>query len=113
MNYPRILCSIFIMAFVTYLPRMLPLAIFKKKINNRFIKSFLAYVPYAVLAAMTFPEILYATPNTSLSSSFCMISAGIGLLCALILARCKRGLLTVALGSSAAVFLSQFILSLL
>ena len=53
MNYQRLLICICIMAFVTYIIRMLPLAIFKKKINNRFVKSFLAYVPYAVLAAMT------------------------------------------------------------
>lgn len=45
MDYQRILLAIFIMALVTYLPRMLPLAIFKKKIQNKFIRSFLAYVP--------------------------------------------------------------------
>ena len=56
MNYTRILICILIMALVTYLPRMLPLAIFRKKIENQFVKSFLAYVPYAVLAAMTFPQ---------------------------------------------------------
>ena len=56
MNYQRILIAVFIMALVTYLPRMLPLAIFKKKIKNNFIRSFLAYVPYAVLASMTFPD---------------------------------------------------------
>ena len=77
------------MAVVTYLPRMLPLAIFKKKIKSRFIRSFLAYVPYAVLAAMTFPEILYSTSN--------MLSAAAGLLVALILSYFGRGLLTVAL----------------
>lgn len=96
MNYTRILISILIMALVTYIPRMLPLVIFKRKIGNRFVKSFLAYVPYAVLAAMTFPEILYSTSN--------MISAGAGLVTALLLAYCRRGLLTVALGSVAVVF---------
>ena len=50
MNYPRILICVAVMALVTYLPRVLPLAIFRKKINNRFVKSFLFYVPYAVLA---------------------------------------------------------------
>ena len=58
-----VLISVAIMAVVTYLPRMLPLAIFKKKITNPWVKSFLAYVPYAVLAAMTFPAILYATSS--------------------------------------------------
>lgn len=102
MNYPRILTCIFIMAFVTYVIRMLPLAIFKKKINNRFIKSFLAYVPYSVLAAMTFPEILYSTAN--------LYSACIGLAAALFLAYRGRGLLTVALGSAGAVFVAEQIL---
>ena len=54
---------ILVMAGVTYLVRMLPLVIFKKKITNRFIRSFLYYIPYAVLAAMTFPAILSATAS--------------------------------------------------
>lgn len=103
MNYTRILLAIFIMAVVTYLPRMLPLAIFKKKIKSRFIRSFLAYVPYAVLAAMTFPEILYSTSN--------MLSAAAGLLVALALSYFGRGLLTVALSSTAAVFVVEQILT--
>ena len=60
----RVLLSVAIMAVVTYIIRVLPLAIFKKKIQNRFIRSFLAYVPYAVLAAMTFPAILFSTAET-------------------------------------------------
>jgi len=105
MNYTRILICIFIMAAVTYIVRMLPLAIFKKKINNQFIKSFLAYVPYAVLAAMTFPEILYSTAS--------LYSAGFGLVVALLLAYKNKGLLTVALGSAAAVFVAEQLLHLL
>ncbi len=104
MNYPRILICIFIMAFVTYLVRMLPLAIFKKKITNRFIRSFLAYVPYAVLAAMTFPAILYSTAS--------VYSAGIGLIAALVLAYRNKGLLTVALGSTIVVFVVQQLVQL-
>lgn len=99
MNYTRILICILIMALVTYLPRMLPLTIFRRKIQNQFLKSFLAYVPYAVLAAMTFPEILYSTGN--------LISGLIGLGVAVILAFFNRGLLVVALGSSGAVFLAE------
>ena len=102
MNYTRILIGVAIMAIVTYIPRMLPLAIFRKKIKSRFIRSFLAYVPYAVLAAMTFPEILYSTSN--------MISAVAGLLVALVLSYFGRGLLTVALSSTAAVFVVEQLL---
>jgi len=105
MNYQRILISVFIMAFVTYLVRMLPLAIFKKKITNPFIRSFLAYVPYAVLAAMTFPAILYSTAG--------IYSAGFGLIAALVLAYHNKGLLTVALGSAAAVFAAKQLIGLL
>jgi branched-subunit amino acid transport protein len=101
-NYTRILIGVAIMAIVTYIPRMLPLAIFRKKIKSRFIRSFLAYVPYAVLAAMTFPEILYSTSN--------MISAIAGLLVALLLSYFGRGLLTVALSSTAVVFVVEQIL---
>ncbi|NLJ31286.1 MAG: AzlD domain-containing protein [Clostridiales bacterium] len=104
MTEPRVFISILIMAGVTYLVRMLPLVIFKKKITNRFVRSFLAYVPYAVLAAMTFPGILYSTGSVS--------SAAFGLLTALVLAYHNKGLLTVALGASAAVFAAQQLLSL-
>lgn len=102
MNYTRILICIFIMALVTYLPRMLPLAIFQKKINNRLVKSFLAYVPYAVLGAMTFPAILYSTSS--------MVSGGVGLLVSLFLAYKNKPLLTVALGGTAIVFVVESIM---
>ena len=61
---------ILVMAGVTYLIRMLPLALAKKEITNPFIRSFLYYVPYACLAAMTFPAILSATAS--------VISAAVG-----------------------------------
>lgn len=95
----RILIAVFIMAAVTYLPRMIPLVFMKRKIENRFIRSFLQYMPYAVLAAMTFPDILYSTSS--------MISALVGLAVALVLAYHQKALLTVALGASGAVFLAE------
>ena len=52
-----------VMAFVTYLIRVIPLTVFRKKIENRYIQSFLYYVPYTCLTAMTFPAILYATES--------------------------------------------------
>lgn len=104
MDYTRILIAIAIMALVTYIPRMLPLAVFQRKIQNRFIRSFLAYVPYAVLAAMTFPEILYSTSS--------MLSGAAGLVAALLLSYFGKGLLTVALSSTAVVFLVEQLLRL-
>ncbi|MBE6895192.1 MAG: AzlD domain-containing protein [Ruminococcaceae bacterium] len=60
---PGIYAYIFTMAAVTYLIRVLPLTLFRKEVNNQFVKSFLYYVPYATLAAMTFPTIIHATQS--------------------------------------------------
>ena len=49
------------MALTTYLIRVLPLTIFRRPIRSRFLRSFLHYVPYACLSAMTFPAILTST----------------------------------------------------
>ena len=54
---------IFIMAAVTYAIRVLPLTLIRKQIKNRFLQSFLYYVPYVTLAVMTFPAILHATQS--------------------------------------------------
>ena len=101
MNYGMVLAATAVMALVTYLPRMLPMAVIKRKIQ---IRSFLTYVPYAVLSAMTFPAILYSTSD---NLAVGVPSAAAGLLVALVLAYHNRGLLTVALASSAAVFIVQ------
>lgn len=86
-----------VMAGVTYFIRMLPLVFFRKKISSVFIKSFLFYVPYAVLGAMTFPGIVYSTGSVPTACG--------GLVVALLLAWKEKSLLTVALCASAAAFL--------
>ena len=86
-----------VMAGITYLIRMLPLVVFKKKITSRFILSFLYYVPYAVLSAMTFPAIFSSTQS--------QIGAIAGCVVAVLLAYLKKGLLVVALGAAGTVFL--------
>ena len=93
---------ILVMAGVTYLIRMLPLALSKKEITSRFIKSFLHYVPYACLAAMTFPAILFSTAS--------VISAAAGFAVALFAAYREKSLLQVALLACAAVFIAERIL---
>ena len=93
---------ILVMAAVTYLIRMLPLALSRKEITSPFIRSFLYYVPYACLAAMTFPAILFATDS--------VISAAVGFIVALIAAYKEKSLLTVALFACAAVFIVERIL---
>lgn len=95
----RILSSIAVMALMTYCIRVLPMAIFRKRIRSRFIQSFLAYVPYAVLSAMTFPAIFSCTASP--------ISAVVGCLTAILLAYWGKGLLSVAVGASLAVYLIQ------
>lgn len=97
-----LICYTLIMASVTYLLRAAPILIFQKKIENAFIQSFLFYVPYAVLAAMTFPAILMSTRSG--------LSAAAGLLIALILGWRGKGLLTVALAACAAVYLVELII---
>lgn len=93
---------ILVMAGVTYLIRMLPLALSKKEITSPFIKSFLYYVPYACLAAMTFPAILSATAS--------VMSAAAGFGVAIIAAYREKSLLTVALMACTAVFIVERIL---
>ena len=77
------------MALVTYLIRLAPFVVFRKKIKSRFIKSLLYYIPYAVLSAMTFPTIFYSTGN--------ILTASVGTAVALIASICKRSLVVVAL----------------
>lgn len=89
------------MAITTYLIRMLPLTIFRKPIKSRFLRSFLYYVPYACLTAMTFPSIL---------SSAGSLAAGIAaLMVAVVLSYMEKSLIVVALSSSAAVLAVQLI----
>ena len=97
----NILIYIIIMALVTYLIRMIPLALVKGKIESTFVKSFIYYVPYAVLSAMTIPAIFYSTSST--------VSAAVGLAVAIIVAFFGRSLLTVALSACGAVLLCEII----
>ena len=89
-------------AGVTYLVRMVPLVLIKKKITNRFIRSFLYYIPYAVLGVMTIPAIFYATAS--------VISAVVGFLVAVWLAWKEKSLLTVAASACGAVLVVELIL---
>ena len=87
------------MAFVTYLIRCLPLTLFRRKVSSPLVKSFLYYVPYAVLGAMTIPAIFYSTAS--------VISAAAGLVVAVILSYFNRSLMTVALFASLTAYLVE------
>ena len=93
--------SVAVMALVTYLIRMLPLAAFRKKIQNKFVLDFLYYVPYAVLAAMTIPAVFYSSNG--------LISAAAGFIVAVVLSFFERGLLLVAVCACGGVFLTELI----
>ena len=99
---PNVYIYILVMAGVTYLIRVLPITLAKKEIVNPYIKSFLYYVPYACLAAMTFPAILSATQN--------LISALAGFITAIIVAWKGGSLIKVSAAACIAVFILELIL---
>ena len=92
---------LFVMAGVTYLLRMIPMVLVRKKITNRFILSFLYYIPYTVLSVMTVPAIFFAAD---------LIPATVGFAVALFLGFKEKSLVTVAMLSCAAVLVTQIIL---
>ncbi|MDE7229270.1 MAG: AzlD domain-containing protein [Oscillospiraceae bacterium] len=96
--------SVAVMALVTYLIRMLPLAAFRRKIKSKFVMNFLYYVPYAVLSAMTIPAVFYSSNG--------IISAIAGFVVAAVLAFFERGLLTVAVCACGSVFVTELIIRL-
>lgn len=92
------LIYIAVMAVITYMIRVLPITVLRKEITSRWINSFLYYVPYAVLAALTFPAIFTATGNHVTSIA--------GTLVALVLAYFDRGLVVVAIGAVAGALIA-------
>ena len=101
-DYGMLLKAIAAMALVMFSLRVLPLLFCKKPIKNRFIQSFLFYIPYAVLTSMAIPEAFYSTSNIP--------SAIAGVVIACILAYFEMDLLTVCLSSTAAVFIADQII---
>ena len=95
----QVIMSIIVMAVVTYLIRMLPLVLFTKKIENRTVKSFLAYVPVVVLATMTFPAVFSCTSS--------WISGVLGALVAIFFGYQKRSLVEVAIVAVVTVFIVE------
>lgn len=100
----KIWLYIAVMAGVTYLIRMLPLTLFQQKIKGRFFKSFLFYVPYAVLSAMMLPAVFESTGS--------VFSAVAGILVAGVCAYYGASLLPVALAACGTVYLAEWILQI-
>lgn len=102
MNLTQYFIYLAIIAGSTYLIRAIPFTLAKNKVQNRFIQSFLYYIPYAVLTVMTIPAVFTATSS--------VISAVCGVIAAVILAYRGKGLTTVAIISCVVVFLAESIL---
>lgn len=93
-----------VMALTTYLVRVIPFAAVRGKIKSRFINSVLYYIPYAVLSAMTFPAVFYATGD--------VISSSVGTVIALVMAYFDLPLIAVALSSAAGAFVTSLIVGI-
>lgn len=102
MNNFRFFTYLLVLAGSTYLIRSVPFALLTKKIKNTFIQSFLYYIPYTVLTAMTIPAALYATNH--------MLSAVAGLIVAVALALWNRSLTVVAIAGCVAVYLVELVM---
>ncbi len=105
MNNTQYFIYLLIMAGSTYLIRALPFSLLTKKIENKYIKSFLYYIPYAVLSAMTIPAALFATKS--------IISAVTGLIVAVILALKGKSLTFVAVSACIVVYVTELVMSLI
>ena len=96
MSIHKLLIYIIATAVSTYLIRMIPLVAIQNKIQNQFFRSFLFYVPYAVLASMIMPAVFYAAGDLRASA--------VGFVTAMIFAYCEKNIVTVACASCIAAF---------
>lgn len=99
----RVCLYILVMAGVTYLVRLSPLVLFRRKIRSRFLKSLFAYLPYAAISAMTIPAVFSSTGS--------LWTAVAGVAVAVILTLCNRSLVTVALGACGGALLAGWIMT--
>lgn len=97
----RTLIMVAIMASITYALRVLPITLIRKKVKSPYLNAFLNYVPFAILGALTIPDVFYSTQNVK--------SAVLGTFVALIVAYMERGLLTVTIAAIATVLIYGFI----
>ena len=104
MTQTGIWIAILVGAGVSFLVRVLPLALIRRKITNRFLRSFLFYVPYVTLSVMTFPAIIDAAGNPAAGIAALAVGA--------VLAWFRAGLFPVALASCATVFLTELLMHL-
>ena len=102
---PNFLWYLLVCAGVTYLVRALPLLLVRKKIENRFIRSFLYYAPYSVLTVMAVPAIFYSTGSVASACAGCAV--------AVLLALKGKSLIIVAASAALAVFVAEALMLLI
>lgn len=102
MDNSKFFLYLLILAGSTYLIRVVPFVLVGKKTENRFIRSFLHYIPYTVLAAMTIPCAFYATDS--------MICSGAGVLAAVLLSLKSKSLTAVALTACAVAYITSLLI---
>ncbi len=112
-DFMTFLPYLIVMASVTYLVRMFPLVLVRKKIENRFIRSFLYYIPYAVLGVMTIPAVFFSSASGDVASLENIISASLGFVAALAMAYFEKSLIVVASGAAAVVLMAELIMKLI
>lgn len=105
MENSKFFIYLIVMAGVTYLVRAIPMALIKEKIKNRFILSFLHYIPYTVLSAMTVPAIFSATDSP--------ITAAVGFIVALVAAFFEKSLVLVAALSCLGVLFTEIVMKII
>ena len=104
MSIQSLIYAVLAMGLVMLALRVIPILFFRKKIKNKFFNSFLAYVPYAVLTSMVFPEVFSSTSG--------VVSASIGVVAAIVLSYFGQSLLIVSLSSALIVFVAEQIMRL-
>lgn len=100
----KMLIMVLAMALITYIIRVIPMAFIRNKIQSKFLKSFFFYIPYCVLASMSFPYVVYSTGN---------VYAGfIGTAVAIVASLTKRSLIVVASLSALSVLIFNYLIIL-
>ena len=105
MDNKFLIAIILLMFLISYLMKMVPMVFCKGKIKNKFLNSFLYYIPFAVITSMTIPEVFHSTSS--------IISASCGVALAVVLGLMGQSLLVIALSSTVIVFIVEnFVLRL-
>lgn len=102
MSREEMILLVIFMAIVTYIPRMLPIVLFKDSKLPHFWRAFFSYIPYAALASLIFPGIIYSTGN--------IYSAVFGGIVSLILAYYRLNVIIVVFGGILGAYAVQMLI---